>query len=463
MGSAVYDPWQSVLVASDVAWATHASAQALAARRTRRLSDLLRRAARDCPLYRRMLAGWDLSRVQLSDLPVMRKADLLRRFDEGVTDPRLRLDELRRFTADVSRIAEPYLGRYVVWESSGSSGEPCIFVQDAAAMAVYDALEGLRRPVIRPLERFVDPWYASERIALVGATGGHFASIVSAQRLRRLNPAVARRVHCVSFLQPVAQLVDELHAVAPTIIGTYPSAALLLAEEHAAGRLKAKPQEIWTGGETLTPAVRAFVEQTFGCPVIDSYGASEFFALACQCRRGRLHLNSDWAILEPVDERGHAVPPGTAGATTLLTNLANHVQPLIRYDLGDRVALHARTCECGSALPMIDVQGRSDDSLVLRTPNGGTVRVLPLALTTVIEGQAHLFDFQLEQTGPSQLSLCTALEGAAAIDALGRARSALALFLARQGAQGVAIDTKSAQAHRCGRGGKVQRVTKLAS
>jgi hypothetical protein len=41
------------------------------------------------------------------------------------------------FTADPSRIADPYLGRYVVWESSGSSGEPGIFVQDAAAMAAF--------------------------------------------------------------------------------------------------------------------------------------------------------------------------------------------------------------------------------------------------------------------------------------------------------------------------------------
>ena len=88
----------------------------------------------------------------------------MRHFDDWVTDPELRLDALRAFTTDRSRIAEPFLGRYVVWESSGSSGEPGIFVQDATAMAVYDALEALRRPELRPLRRLLDPWCLGERI-----------------------------------------------------------------------------------------------------------------------------------------------------------------------------------------------------------------------------------------------------------------------------------------------------------
>jgi phenylacetate-CoA ligase len=68
-------------------------------------------------------------------------------------------------------------------------------------MAVYDALQAWRRPSPRPLSRWLDPWYLGERIAFVGATGGHFASTVSSQRLRRLNPALAASLHEVSFLQ----------------------------------------------------------------------------------------------------------------------------------------------------------------------------------------------------------------------------------------------------------------------
>ena len=449
-----FDPWLSCTVAADVVEASHAGADALAARQARRLTELLAAAARGSRLYRRLLTGRDPAGLRLEDLPIMRKADLMRQFDDWVTDPELRLDALRRFTADPARISEPFLGRDVVWESSGSSGEPGIFVQDASAMAVYDALEALRRPLLRPLQRVLDPWGLSERSVFVGATGGHFASTVSIERLRRLNPPLAHSLHSVSFLRPIDQLVAELNTLAPTIIASYPSAAVLLAEERLAGRLEIAPQEIWTGGETLSPAMRRFVQQAFGCPVANSYGASEFLSLTSECDRGYLHLNSDWAILESVDDRGHAVAAGEAGATTLLTNLANHLQPLIRYDLGDCLTLHSRGCACGSHLPVIEVQGRSDDTLRLGRPGAQAVRVLALALSTVLEDDAGLFDFQLVQQGPCELLLSTGLRGQAGSNALRRARAALTAFLARQGAAGVHIHCRSGQPGRRGRSGK---------
>lgn len=455
------NPWLSGTVALDVALAPRAQADAMAARRNRRLGALLASAARDSPLYRRLLRGRDPARLRIEDLPVMRKAQLMQHFAEWVADPRLRLDALRRFVADRAHIGEPFLGRYVVWESSGSSGEPGIFVQDPDAMAVYDALEALRRPVLRPLQRLLDPWGLAERIAFVGAIDGHFASTVSIERLRRLNPLLSGRLHGVSFLQPVDAIARALDAIAPTVIATYPSAAVLLAEERAGGRLRSAPREIWTGGEDLSPAKRAFVKKAFGCPVINSYGASEFLSLASECAHGNLHLNSDWVILEPVDAQGRAVAPGQSGATTLLTNLANHVQPLIRYDLGDRVTLSGRSCACGSCLPVIEVQGRSEATLRLGRAASGPVSVLPLALSTVLEEGAGLFDFQLVQKGRCELLLRTGLRGAEAEHALRRARRVLGTFLESQGASGVSIHCRGAEAGHAGRSGKVARVIGL--
>ncbi|HYN65210.1 MAG TPA: hypothetical protein VES36_11460 [Candidatus Limnocylindrales bacterium] len=115
------------------------------------------------------------------------------------------------------------------------------------------------------------------------------------------------------------------------------------------------------------------------------------------------------------------MPADEAGATTLLTNLANHLQPLIRYDLGDCLTLHSKGCACGSHLPVIEVQGRSDDTLRLGRPGAQAVRVLALALSTVLEDDAGLFDFQLVQQGPCELLLSTALRGQAGSSALRRA------------------------------------------
>ena len=62
----------------------------------------------------------------------------------------------------------------------------------------------------------------------MGATGGHFASNVSMARLRRLNPSLAAVARSFSFLQPTPVLVEQLNRHVPTIVATYPTAAVLL-------------------------------------------------------------------------------------------------------------------------------------------------------------------------------------------------------------------------------------------
>lgn len=454
-----FDPWIGGIVAAGVAAMPIGTPLALRDTQARRLKSLVDDAARASPMYKRLLADLPDS-FTLRDLPVVHKRDLMGDFDQWVADPAVRLADLHRFTARSDNIAAPYLGRYLVWESSGSSGEPAVFVQDAPALSVYDALETLRRPWT--LRRVLDPCYLGERMAFVGSTGGHFASVVAIERARQLNPALSARLHTLSFLQPIADLARQLEAIVPTMLSTYPSMAVLLAEERLAGRLHVEPAELWTGGETLTPAMRAFVQQAFGCRVVDSYGASEFLPLASECRLGRLHLNSDWAILEPVDDDGQPVPDGVMSATSLLTNLANRVQPIIRYDLGDRVMVQSRPCECGSCLPVVEVLGRHDDILRLRCGTR-TVGVSPLALCTVLEDAAGLFDFQLEQTGPGSLQLAVPQEGEAARAQLSRARRVLIGHLAQQGAADVRITCCSGQPSRRGRSGKVRRVLAAAS
>ncbi len=449
-----HDPWRTAFVAADVLAVSHGTHAMVQARRDERLQALLQ-AATASPFWRERLQH---RRAQqgLQGLPPVGKRELMASFDRWVSESRLALPALQAFTADPANIGMPFEDRWIVWESSGSSGEPGLFVQDASAMAVYDALEGLRRPVLQPLRRWLDPWLLRERIAFVGATHGHFASTVSMRRLARLQPGFAARTLAVDFLQPLPAVVAQLNDFAPSVLATYPSAALLLAQEARAGRLHLALAEVWTGGETLGPAVRAEVEAAFGCPLADSYGASEFLALAASCAHGRLHLNADWVILEPVDAQGRPVPAGVCGDKAWLTHLANHVQPLIRYELGDRVTLHDTPCACGSPLPVIEVQGRSDDVLELRATSGRRVRLLPLALTTVIEERGGVFDFQLVQAGARALRLDVAAphwpeDGQ-------RACEALRGYLSEQGLGGVRVTPRRVAAVPAGRSGKRRRV-----
>jgi phenylacetate-coenzyme A ligase PaaK-like adenylate-forming protein len=454
----VFDPWRFSMVSMGVLASERATAQALAVTQEARLATLLGVALQGSRFYRQHLHSAIPGSTPLSSLLSVSRGELMAHFDDWVTDPRLKLEELRAFTADPRRIGVAYLGKYLVWESSGTSHQPGIFVQDDFAMAVYDALEVHRRNAPRPLQRWFDPLSLTERMAFVGVISGHFASIVSMQRLRQLTPWLTSSTRSFSILQSTRSLVNELNAFAPTVIATYPTVAAVLADAAECGALHFLPKEVWTGGEALSAAVRRRLESAFGCAVRNSYGASEFMSMAWECEHKSLHVNADWVILEPVDERGQPVPAGHMSHTTLLTNLANHVQPLIRYDLGDQVRLHHEPCACGSSLPVIELQGRRDDALVMAGANGQPITLLPLALTTVLEDQAGVFDFHLRQRDDHTLVLRLALQGDEGKAVLARCRTVLERFAVAQELKPIQVLSELGQAIPRGRSGKAQRI-----
>ena len=100
-------------------------------------------------------------------------------------------------------------------------------------------------------------------------------------------------------------------------------------------------------------------------PVLDHYGIGECLLLSDGCPTdGGAHINADWAIVEVVDEAYRPVPPGELGSKVLVTNLANYVQPIIRYEVADRLVMATEPCRCGSRLPRIArVEGRSGEAL----------------------------------------------------------------------------------------------------
>ncbi len=461
--SAVFNALQAQATMLDVAAATHATPALLAQRQQQRLVRLLEAARTGSAFYRERLGRGRLGWSELLRLAPVGKRELMARFDDWVTDPALRLDELRQFTADPGRVGQSWLGRYMVWESSGTSGLPGIFVQDAQTLAVYDALEVLRHRVPREglfsMFSTFDMLGASDRTALVTATGGHFASIVSFERLRQLNPWLAASGRSFSLMQPTDALVAALNEFQPSLLATYPTMALVLAEEAEAGRLRIRPRCVMTGGEHLGGAARQRIANALGTQVRASYGASEFLPIAWECAHGRLHVNEDWVLLEPVDERHRPVPFGQPSHSVLLTNLANLVQPLIRYDLGDQVTLHTERCSCGSALPMIDVRGRNDDIMrVAGQRRGQRVSLLPMALCTVLEEECGVFDFQLQQRGPSTLVLRVPLRDAEAGAAIERCRKALQAFAQLQGAAPIRVLGEPGCDVPRGRSGKACRV-----
>lgn len=399
-------PWETWQVSWDVLQGQWLRGTALRQLTQARLRDLARYAQRHAPHYASGHPDADaLTLESLADWPVLRKADLMGHFDRVLTDPALRRADIDRFLADPAQVGAPCAGAYAVWTSSGTSGVPGIFVHDRTALARYEALQVQRffGAMFGANGRLALPGFA--RYAMVAATGGHFAGASSVERLRRMFPWAATSMRVFSLMQAWEQLAAELEAYDPQIIASYPSALVELARRKLEGSLHIRPIELWSGGECLDAAMRAQVGAAFNARVREEYGASEFPSIAVGCPGGALHVNSDWVVLEAVDASYRPVAPGVASYTTLLTNLANRIQPLIRYDLGDAITWLPEPCACGNPWPALRVEGRVDDVLQIESPQGRAERLLPLVLTTLLEEEAGLYAFQLVQTGPRRLCL----------------------------------------------------------
>jgi phenylacetate-coenzyme A ligase PaaK-like adenylate-forming protein len=334
-----------------------------------------------------------------------------------------------------------------------------VFVQDGAALATYDALISVQLGAAGLGRRYASGVFGSGgKAALVTARDDHYASIVSWERLTRASPWLS----CKSFsvLDPLPDLVAQLNRYQPAFVASYPTTLSLLAEERSAGRLNIAPALLWSGGECMTLAMRTAIERAFGCPVVNEYGASEALSIGYGCEEGWLHINADWVVLEPVDADHRPVPPGETSHSALLTNLANRVQPIVRYDLGDSVTVKPDPCPCGNPLPAIKVEGRRDDIVSLVGPDGRVVRILPLALSTVVEEGADLHRFQILQTAADRLAL--RLDPQEVVDraaAWTAASGALKQYLARQGLPNVAIALeRDLPARRDPRSGKLRQV-----
>jgi phenylacetate-coenzyme A ligase PaaK-like adenylate-forming protein len=378
-----------------------------------RASALLQHAHAHSAFYRRhhgVEAGGRHAMPAWRDLPPVRKHELMAGFDDWVTDPALTLAGVNEFLADPSRIGSDHLGRYAVWTSSGTSGEPAIFVQDHAALTVYAALLASRMDHRCATGRWWTQaasgqhglWGLAPRSALIAAIDGHYAGVSFWLRQGRERGGQSRTFP-VSW--PIERLCTELRAWQPAFVASYPSVLVELARQQEAGALKLAPLALWSGGEGLAASTRSWIETVFGAPVVNDYGASECLSIAFECRHGRLHLNDDWVVLEPIDAAGRPVPPGVASHSVLLTNLANKVQPLIRYQLGDSVTFYPDTCACGNARPSFSVEGRCDDTLRLSNGRHGVVHLSPMALTTAVEEGADVHRFQLCQTAADVIDL----------------------------------------------------------
>lgn len=364
------------------------------------LSRLIQFAQAGSPFYAAFHQGYE--GAALTELPILTKAAMMEHFDELLTDRGIRLGDVERHLEQLT-LQPLFRGRYRVCSTSGSTGRRGFFVFDrdewATAIASFwraGSWCGHGYPLLfAPLAVVAStvPWHMTTQ----AGSSLHLPWV----RMEKLDAA-----------EPLATLTQRLNGLRPRLVTTYPSVGRALAKEQLEGRLNIAPLLIFAGSEVMTPAVRALMERVWGrgC-VFDHYGATETGSIAAECSRHRLHLAEDLLVVEGVDRQNRPVPPGIASEKVLVTVLFQRTQPLIRYEISDRIVFAQDACDCGLPWRVLErVEGRDEEMLRLPAAGGGTREVHPIVFEGILDN-LPIAGWQVTSDGNDVAVLLAGAEG----------------------------------------------------
>ena len=359
----------------------------------RKLRKLLDYAWKHSAFYRRTFENAGITEEQLQSLPLsafptIDKSILMEHFDQLVTVSDLNQEQLRQFDAEEQVDRKPYQGKYHVVHSSGSTGKPGYFVYDEAAWGqmllgiIRGALWNMRMPQILRLLA------GRPRILYIAATDGRYGGAMAVGD--GIDGVGAKQMY-LDIKTPLSEWIQNVRMFRPNIIIGYPSAIKILAELVEQGDVSVRITRVISCGEPLSAGLRRFLTQTFHCPVINIYGASESPALGVETgTEDGMLLFDDLNVIE------------VENGSMYLTCLYNFAQPLIRYRISDHLVLKKPMEGCPFTRAEI-LLGRNEDLLWFEDGAGHRDFLHPLAVEGFcIEG---LRDYQFRQIAPDAFEM----------------------------------------------------------
>jgi phenylacetate-CoA ligase len=339
-----------------------------------RLARLLHRAATRVPYYREQWAArrqrgdraaWDL----LANWPVLPKRAVREHPDAFLAEDR-----------------RPW--SMFVEHTSGTTGSPLQLRWSLSTVRQWYAL----------FEARCRRWHGVSRSTRWAILGGQLVAPASQRRPpfwvwnAGLNQLYLSVYHLSADLTPY--YIEALARYRVRYIVGYTSALEALARAMPSGTAaRGSLQVAITNAEPVLRHQRETISAGLGCPVRETYGMAEAVAAASECEAGQLHLWPEAGWLEVFGSIG-----GGAG-DLVCTGLLNQDMPLVRYQVGDRAALHPDTgpCACGRTLPRLAyVEGRTDD--VLYTRDGRSVgRLDPIFKAAVPIQEAQIVQETLDR------------------------------------------------------------------
>lgn len=136
--------------------------------------------------------------------------------------------------------------------------------------------------------------------------------------------------------------------------------------------------------------------------VCNTYGMSEFGAIATGCSGGHTHVNDKSFFIEIVNPATTAhVAEGEPGEI-VITTLDREGSPRFRYRTGDIGRMTHGTCDCGSTAPSIEVMGRLSQLIEFQG-----VRLLPSDIERILcehESTTGIFNAVILEDGGMKIT-----------------------------------------------------------
>jgi phenylacetate-CoA ligase len=178
--------------------------------------------------------------------------------------------------------------------------------------------------------------------------------------------------------------------------------------------------------EMLYDSDKQLMQDAFGVPVVNEYGASELDLIAFTNSENQFVVNSETLYVEILDENDRPVPNGTSGRI-VITALYNKAHPMIRYDIGDTGILSPTSTLKKPVLQ--ELIGRTND--IAQLPSGKTVPGLTFYYVTksVIEDNGNVKEFVIVQTSLDRFSIIYTSERELTTEEIGTMKNALYAYL----------------------------------
>lgn len=273
----------------------------------------------------------DLKDIVFHDLPVINKKDVLENVASIWTDGALRYGDVMHFIENQKEFGDTYQKKYKCFTTSGSL---------AAKMQVVYSVKEWNKLITNMFFLSSKPNLLKRsrvRVVMIGLTEGRSAGITF---FRALPDSIYEKKE-ISLLTPTSEIVDELNRFSPDQIISYPGVFTSLLPYKRKGILNIFPKKIGFSGELLSEENEKAIREEFGAQIINSYGASECLIMAMRTTGPHIDNNASRFTLFPhlskieiLDANNLPVQNGELGKV-VITNLFNHTQPFIRYELGD--------------------------------------------------------------------------------------------------------------------------------